>query len=197
MGEPGNSQGAEAVLTWQTGFPTSVDLSAGYPRSLPEVTTARRRIPCGEADLVLVVGSVPTEQFDDDWQGCLEKVPTLVIAPPDDTASLLPLPEPLIRAFAATPGIDDSGSVMRVDGITLPLRPIRDALADRAAMAGGHFASDDIDKETLIWIPDVGGSNARHRVAAPRPGFLVPIRSTPGCSVLGKARCGRLVAVCP
>ena len=98
MGEPGNSMGAEAVLTWQTGFPTSVDLSAGYPRSLPGVTTARRRIVCGEADLVLVVGPVPMEQLDEDWRGRLEKVPTLVIAPPDDTASLLPLPEPLVRA---------------------------------------------------------------------------------------------------
>ena len=113
------------MLTWQTGFPTSVDLSAGYPRSLFSVTTASRRLGHGEADLALVVGSVPMEQFDEDWRGRLEKVPTLVIAPPDDTGPRLP--EPLIRAFSATPGIDDSGTVMRVDGVSLPLRPIRDS----------------------------------------------------------------------
>ena len=34
-GEPGNSQGAEAVLTWQTGFPTSVDLGPAIPGRCP------------------------------------------------------------------------------------------------------------------------------------------------------------------
>ena len=123
MGEPGNSQGAEAVMTWQTGFPTSVDLSAGYPRSLPGVTTASRRLGCGEADLALIVGSIPLGLFDEKSREQLEKIPAVVIAPRDDAE---PWPvEPGVRCFAAIPGLDDSGTVMRVDGVSLPLRPVR------------------------------------------------------------------------
>ncbi len=123
MGEPGNSQGAEAVLTWQTGFPTSVDLSAGYPRSLLGVTSAIRRLGCGEADLALIVGSIPLEQLDENSREQLAKIPVVVIAPRDDT-DRWPA-EPRVRCFAATPGLDDSGTVMRVDGVSLPLRPVR------------------------------------------------------------------------
>ena len=127
MGEPGNSQGAEAVLTWQTGFPTSVDLSAGYPRSLPGVTscqpTARLRrggpgADCGD--------HCRMEQLNEKSREQLEKIPAVVIAPLDDAN---PWPtEPRMRCFAATPGLDDSGTVMRVDGVSLPLRPVRTSL---------------------------------------------------------------------
>ncbi len=124
MGEPGNSQGAEAVLTWQTGFPTSVDLSAGYPRSLLGVTTASRRLGCGEADLALIVGALPLEQLDENSRAHLAKIPTVVIAPRDDA---VPWPaEPAVRCFTAKPGLDDPGTVMRVDGVSLPLRAVRD-----------------------------------------------------------------------
>ena len=126
MGEPGNSQGAEAVLTWQTGFPASVDLSAGYPRSLPGVTSASRRLSRGEADLALVVGSVPLEQLMRTARTPREGFPRVVIAPQDDTDSCAARAT-IVRCFAATPGLDDSGTVMRVDGVSLPLRPVRDA----------------------------------------------------------------------
>ena len=123
MGEPGNSQGGEAVLTWQTGFPTSVDLSAGYPRSLPGVTTASRRLGCGEADLALIVGSIPLEQLDENSRKQLEKIPAVVIAPAEVTDRWPAGTR--VRCFAATPGLDDSGTVMRVDGVSLPLQPVR------------------------------------------------------------------------
>lgn len=123
MGEPGNSQGAEAVLTWQTGFPSSVDLGAGYPRSLPGVTSSSRRLSRGEADLALIVGSMPLEQLDEKSRGQLERIPVVVIAPPNDSD---PWPtKPGVRCFAAIPGLDDFGTVMRVDGLSLPLRPVR------------------------------------------------------------------------
>jgi len=69
------------------------------------------------------VGSVPLEQLDENSREHLEKIPAVVIAPRDDTA---PWPaEPGVRCFAATPGLDDSGTVMRIDGVSLPLRPVR------------------------------------------------------------------------
>jgi formylmethanofuran dehydrogenase subunit B len=123
MGEPGNSQGAEAVLTWQTGFPISLDLSCGYPRSLPGVTSASRRLGRGEADLALFVGSIPPEQLDEKAREHLERIPTILIAPRDYAHSCPAKPD--VRCFAATPGLDDAGTVTRVDGVSLPLRSVR------------------------------------------------------------------------
>src|SRR5208337_3929130 len=81
------------------------------------------RLGCGEADLALIVGSLPLEQFEENSREQLEKIPAVVIAPRDDVE---PWPvEPGVRCFAATPGLDDSGTVMRVDGVSLPLRPVR------------------------------------------------------------------------
>jgi formylmethanofuran dehydrogenase subunit B len=125
IGEPGNFSGAEAVMTWQTGFPISVDLSADYPRSLPGVTSARRRLGRGETDLALVVGSMPPEQLDEKSRENLEKIPAVVIAPQDERDTWPA--EPVVRCFAATPGLDDTGTVMRGDGVSLPLRQVRES----------------------------------------------------------------------
>ena len=149
MGEPGNAQGAEAVLTWQTGFPASVDLSPGYPTSLPSVTTASRRLGCGEADLALIVGSMPREQLDEESRKWIENIPALVIAPPDET---VPAPaKSIVRCFAATPGMEESGTVMRVDGASLPLRPVRSSrLFDRATVARIYRTAYDNSWERVI-----------------------------------------------
>ena len=59
-----------------------------------------------------------------------------------------------MSCFAATPGLDDSGTVMRVDGVSLPLRPVRYvSLLDRAAMAGGHQPANDNYWECVILMP--------------------------------------------
>ncbi len=126
MGDPGNTPGAESVLTWQTGFPASVDVSAGYPRSLPGVTTVSRRLGCGEADLALIVGSISPEVLDANSRENFEKISKVMIAPPDDTDSWAI--EPDVRCFAARPGLGESGTVTRVDGVSLPLRPVQESL---------------------------------------------------------------------
>jgi formylmethanofuran dehydrogenase subunit B len=123
MGEPGNSTGAEAVLTWQTGFPSSVDLGAGYPRSLPGVTSASERLRLGEADLAFIVGAFAPEQLDATAREHLTRIPRVVIAPADEVESW-PMAADVI-CCAAIPGLEDEGTVMRIDGVSLPLRPIR------------------------------------------------------------------------
>ena len=53
----GNRSGADAVATWQTGFPAAVDFARGYPRYRPLDGTAGARLVRGEVDAVLVIGS--------------------------------------------------------------------------------------------------------------------------------------------
>jgi formylmethanofuran dehydrogenase subunit B len=123
MGDPGNAPGAEAVLTWQTGFPTSVDLGAGYPRSLPGVTSAWERLGRRETDLALIIGEFAIDSLDPPEQQHLESLPRIVIAPPD-LAEARPSGASVLMC-AATPGLEEAGTIMRVDGVSLPLRPIR------------------------------------------------------------------------
>jgi len=113
--------GAEAVSTWQTGHPTSVSLARGVPTSLPGVTSAAAMLERGEADAALVV----VDDLDGELgisetaHRHLTRIPTVAIAPRATRAN-----RPATVALAsATPGIDAGGTVMRVDGVTLPLRP--------------------------------------------------------------------------
>ena len=53
----GNRSGADAVTTWQTGYPAAVDFARGYPRYRPYDGTAAALLSRGEVDAVLVIGS--------------------------------------------------------------------------------------------------------------------------------------------
>jgi formylmethanofuran dehydrogenase subunit B len=123
MGEPGNAPGAEAVLAWQTGFPASVDLSPGYPVSLPGTTGALERLLQGEADLAVIVGRFDLEALASASREKLERIPKILIASADLTKAWSTTAE--VICVAAVPGLEEQGNVMRVDGVSLPLRPIR------------------------------------------------------------------------
>jgi formylmethanofuran dehydrogenase subunit B len=121
MGETGNPTGAEAVMTWQTGFPTGVDLSAGFPASLPGVSSASERLRRAEIDVLLVVGSSGLTPADH-APGRQQRI---MIAPPEAPGARVNATA--VRCHAATPGLDESGTVMRSDGVALPLRAVRRA----------------------------------------------------------------------
>jgi formylmethanofuran dehydrogenase subunit B len=53
----GNRSGADAVLTWQTGYPMAVDFFRGHPTYRPYDGSAEARLARGDVDAVLVVGS--------------------------------------------------------------------------------------------------------------------------------------------
>lgn len=112
MGGPGNAKGAEAVLTWQAGYPFAVDLSSGAPRFLPGSATASIRLARGEADVALIVGDLPFDHLP-------ENLPVVRIAP----GAIDPARRSAVALNSATPGIDAPGTVVRVDGLMLPLRP--------------------------------------------------------------------------
>jgi formylmethanofuran dehydrogenase subunit B len=121
LGHPGNSAGASAVLTWQTGASSAVDFSLGYPRHLPGEATLMDRMARREVDVVLIVADDPWDVLPiDQVVAGLENVPLIVIAPAD--TDLRERPSTIVFDVAR-PGIEAGGTVSRVDGVMLPLRP--------------------------------------------------------------------------
>ena len=121
LGGPGNAAGARAVATWQTGHPSAVTLAQGVPRSLPGATSAAAMLDRGEADAALIVGDdrEATSGLSEAARRRLASIPTVAIAP----GATRPGGSATVALASATAGIDAAGTVMRVDGVTLPLRP--------------------------------------------------------------------------
>ena len=63
MRVPGDVTGADTVLTWQTGYPFSVNLSRGYPRYNPGEFSANEMLERGDVDACLLVGSEGVGRF--------------------------------------------------------------------------------------------------------------------------------------
>ena len=120
LGEPGNVAGAEAVLCWQAGAPSSLDFGAGYPRHLPGEATLLERLRGGQADAVLAVGVDPAEELLD----LMGEVPRIQVSPGACRLSEHG-PRPTVAIDAGRLGIEAGGTVARVDGVMLPLRPPR------------------------------------------------------------------------
>ena len=119
LGSPGNRSGASSVLCWQAGAPSGVDFGSGSPRHLPGEATLATRLARGEVDAVLIVSDDPMKHLDVRGLDSLTKVATIRIAPGATDPS-----HPSTVAFdVARPGIESGGTVERVDGVMLPLRP--------------------------------------------------------------------------
>jgi formylmethanofuran dehydrogenase subunit B len=111
----GNRVGAEAVLTWQTGYPLSVDYSRGYPLYEP----ARRgvdRLGAGGFQAALVLGSVPAE---DTLTKAFGHLSTTLIGP---RASQAPFATE-VAIDTGIAGIHEGGTAYRADEVPLRLRP--------------------------------------------------------------------------
>ena len=114
LGEAGNAAGAASVLAWHAGAPSAVDFGRGSPRYLPGDATLDERLRLGAVDALLLVADDP---------GDVGAVPTIRIGPGATRSDL-----PSAVAFdVARPGIEAGGTVARVDGVMLPLRPAIDA----------------------------------------------------------------------
>ena len=144
----GNRSGAEAVFTWQTGFPMAVDYSQGVPRYEGDGETAA----LAAHDAVLLVGDaagVPPAVTE-----ALAHVPCVAVGP--FASQIAPTPE--VAVDVGLPGVHEGGFALRLDDVPLPLRAalpgvapesvaVLDALAARlrarrergqAAAAGGR-----------------------------------------------------------
>ena len=105
-------------MTWQTGYPMAVDFSRGFPRSRPSDGTAGARLALGEVDAVLVMGSAGL--IPDGLLSMMAQLPCAVVGP-RASGSALARSEAVIDTGVA--GIHEGGTVLRMDDVSLPLRP--------------------------------------------------------------------------
>jgi len=154
----GNRSGADAVLTWQTGFPTAVDFARGTPRyavyradRAPDEPDAERAgdaaTPAADADgkgaggdaarslaaqggfdAVLVVGDPAAVPTE--VARALVRVPCVAIGP--HASDFVPAPE--IAVDTGMPGIHEPGVALRMDDVPLPLRPALGGVPSAAAV---------------------------------------------------------------
>src|SRR6266704_4014806 len=126
----GNRSGADAVLTWQTGFPCGVDFARGYPEYRPGVERGTAALlEAGEIDAALGIGS-PGSVPEPVARG-LARVPTVVIGP---RASAAPF-SPAVAIDTGVAGIHESGTAFRMDDVPLPLRLVLEGPRAAAATA--------------------------------------------------------------
>jgi formylmethanofuran dehydrogenase subunit B len=116
---PGNGAGAEQVLTWQTGYPAAVGLHRGYPCSFAGEFSAAAVLARGETDAALLVSSDPLGQLPPAAQDHLHRIPYVALSP-QDTAMSRSAAVAITTAACADPA---AGTVFRLDGLALPLRP--------------------------------------------------------------------------
>lgn len=137
----GNRSGADAVLTWVTGFPFAVDFASGTPSYRP-AAVAHVLLASREVDVALVVGAAAT--LPGPIAQGLVALPVAIIGPRASTAAL----RPVVAIDTGVAGIHDGGTAFRMDDVPLPLRPSLDgshgALTVMRALRDklGHHANE-------------------------------------------------------
>ena len=137
----GNRSGADAVLTWQTGFPFAVDFARGYPTYRPHAGAAQR-LANGEADVALVIGAPAT--LPDALARGLAGVAAVAIGPRASTAAW----KPVVAVDTGIAGIHEGGTAFRMDDVPLPLRPALNGEEVRSAAATVRALRERLERGT-------------------------------------------------
>jgi formylmethanofuran dehydrogenase subunit B len=112
----GNRSGAEAVLTWQTGYPMAVTYQSGVPRYTPASRGLAWAV-AGGAGAILVVGAAAS--LGSALTDVAARTPVVVVGP---RASEAPFPT-RVAIDTGVAGIHEGGTAYRMDDVPLPLRP--------------------------------------------------------------------------
>jgi formylmethanofuran dehydrogenase subunit B len=115
----GNVTGADNVVSWQTGFPFGVNFSRGYPRFNPGEWTTADLLARGEADAAMIIASDPAANFAQAAIEHLKRIPVITLDPKTSVTSQLAR----VAFTTATYGINTPGTVYRMDGVPIALRP--------------------------------------------------------------------------
>lgn len=116
----GDVTGADTVLCWQTGYPFSVNLSAGYPRYNPGEFSANGLLERREIDACLLVGSEGVPALSAAAQRHLEQIPTITLDYPIVPSTIAPT----VRITTAVYGVHLPGTAYRMDEVPIPLRAV-------------------------------------------------------------------------
>lgn len=112
----GNRNGADAVLTSQTGYPMAIEFGRGYPRYHPE-DDAATLLARGLVDAALVIGDARAIELAARLHDA--KIDAVAIGP---WASESPL-QAAVAIDTGIAGIHEGGTALRLDDVPLPLRP--------------------------------------------------------------------------
>lgn len=123
----GNRSGADACLTWQTGYPAAVDFSRGFPVYRPH-DAAATRLARGDVDAVLVAGAAAL--LPPGLLQALSRVPGVVVGPKASEQA----PAGAIAIDTGIAGIHEAGTALRMDEVPLPLRPVLGVAQESAAV---------------------------------------------------------------
>jgi formylmethanofuran dehydrogenase subunit B len=115
----GNRSGADAVLTWQTGYPIALDFGRGYPRYQPHDGTAGACLSRGDVDALAIVGAPAS--LTPDLRAAMTRVASVVIGP---RASESVFAERGIVIDTGVAGIHEDGTAVRMDDVALGLRGV-------------------------------------------------------------------------
>jgi formylmethanofuran dehydrogenase subunit B len=109
-------------MTWLTGYPYAIDFTQGYPRYNPGETSAVDLLAREECDSALVVASDPISNFPLQAAQNLASIPLMTIDPHETPTTLCS-----DIVFPSTHvGIEDTGTVYRMDGVVLETRKLVD-----------------------------------------------------------------------
>lgn len=129
-GAAGNLSGAEAVLTWQGGYPQGLDYTAGIPEPVNDLTTLDESLSAQSVDALVYLESSWPEGLSAGATSRLGTIPRVLIGPEATAIGSL---SSTVAINTARVGFDAGGTVFRVDGISLPVRPV--AVATRPSEA--------------------------------------------------------------
>ncbi len=127
----GNVNGADACLTWQTGYPAAVDLARGTPRYRPNDGRAADRLRAGRVDVALVAGSVA--HVPADVAARLSPTTRILIGPGASASRLADGAHVIVDT--GVPGVHEAGTALRLDDVPLPLRAVLPGPPSTAATA--------------------------------------------------------------
>lgn len=112
----GNRSGADAVFTWQTGYPMAVDFARGAPSYDAAHADAAAQ---ADHDAVLLVGdaaAVPVKVA-----ALLASAECLCVTVGPFATAVTPTPE--VAVDVGLPGVHEGGMALRMDDVPLPLTP--------------------------------------------------------------------------
>lgn len=116
----GDVAGADSVLTWQTGYPFSVNLARGYPRYNPGEYSAESLLLRGEVDACLMVGSDGLHVLDPKARERLHEIPTIAL----DYPGAERIADADVQFTTAIYGLHRAGTAYRMDEVPIPLRAV-------------------------------------------------------------------------
>ncbi|MBT5375097.1 MAG: formylmethanofuran dehydrogenase subunit B, partial [Rhodospirillaceae bacterium] len=105
--------------SWQTGYPFGVNFSRGYPRFNPGEFTTVDLLAKGEADAAMFIACDPGSNFPQPAIDHMKKIPVIALDPKESYTTKLAK----VAFTTATYGINTPGTVYRMDGVALTLRP--------------------------------------------------------------------------